>query len=63
MIEEYQYFLFSGYVTAPEAFSASANYVTGGYDIAKAIAEKIGGKGNVLLVSGIAGFLLLIVLM
>jgi|TARA_B110000114_G_C15098575_1_gene403402 ribose transport system substrate-binding protein len=49
-------FSFSGYVTAPEAFSASANYVTGGYDIAKAIAEKIGGKGNVLLVSGIAGF-------
>jgi ribose transport system substrate-binding protein len=49
-------FSFSGYLTAPEAFSASANYVTGGYDIAKAIAEKIGGKGNVLLVSGIAGF-------
>ena len=49
-------FSFSGYLTAPEAFSASANYVTGGYDIAKAVADKIGGKGNILLVSGIAGF-------
>ncbi len=48
-------FSFSGYLTAPEAFSASANYVTGGYDIATSIIEKIGGKGNVLLVSGIAG--------
>jgi ribose transport system substrate-binding protein len=49
-------FSFSGYLTAPEAFSASANYVTGGYDIASSIINKIGGKGNVLLVSGIAGF-------
>jgi len=48
-------FSFSGYVTAPEAISASANYVDGGYRIAKSLAEKIGGKGNVLLVSGIAG--------
>ncbi len=48
-------FSYSGYVTAPEAISVSANYVDGGYQIAKAIAEKIGGKGNVLLVSGISG--------
>jgi ribose transport system substrate-binding protein len=48
-------FSYSGYVTAPEAVSASANYVDGGYQIAKAIAEKTGGKGNVLLVSGISG--------
>ncbi|WP_151118204.1 ABC transporter substrate-binding protein [Hypericibacter adhaerens] len=48
-------FSYSGYVTAPEAISVSANYVDGGYQIAKAIAEKIKGKGNVLLVSGIAG--------
>src|SRR4029079_4331935 len=47
-------FSYSGYVTAPEAVSASANYVDGGYQIAKGIAEKIKGKGNVLLVSGIA---------
>ena len=48
-------FSYSGYVTAPEAINASANYVDGGYQIAKAIAQKIGGKGNVLLVSGISG--------
>ncbi len=48
-------FSFSGYVTAPEAISGSANYVDGGYQIAKSLLKKIGGKGNVLLVSGIAG--------
>lgn len=48
-------FSYSGYVTAPEAVSASANYVDGGYQVAKGIAEKIKGKGNVLLVSGIPG--------
>ncbi|MER8695310.1 ABC transporter substrate-binding protein [Mesorhizobium opportunistum] len=48
-------FSYSGYVTAPEAISASANYVDGGYQIAKGIFETIKGKGNVLLVSGIAG--------
>ena len=46
---------YSGYVTAPEALSVSANYVDGGYQIAKGIIAKMGGKGNLLLVSGIAG--------
>ncbi len=32
-----------------------ANYVDGGYELAKAVIEKIGGKGNILMVSGIAG--------
>lgn len=48
-------FSFSGYVTSPYAISESANYVDGGYKIAKGLAQKIGGKGNVLLVSGIPG--------
>lgn len=48
-------FSWSGYVTSPYAISASANYNDGGYRIAKSFAERLGGKGNVLLVSGIPG--------
>ncbi len=48
-------FSFSGYVTSPDAIGEGSNLVDGGYQAAKSIAEKIGGKGNVLLVSGIAG--------
>ena len=32
-----------------------ANYIDGGYQLAKSVIEKIGGKGNILMVSGIAG--------
>jgi ribose transport system substrate-binding protein len=46
---------YSGYLTAPEALSVSANYVDGGYQIASGIIKKMGGKGNLLLVSGING--------
>ena len=46
---------YDGFVTAPEAISAMANYVDGGYQLAKSVIEKIGGKGNILMVSGIAG--------
>ncbi len=46
---------YDGFVSAPEAVSAMANYVDGGYELAKAVIEKIGGKGNILMVSGIAG--------
>ncbi len=46
---------FDGFVTAPEAESAMANYVDGGYQLAKSVIQKIGGKGNILMVSGIAG--------
>jgi ribose transport system substrate-binding protein len=45
----------SGYVTSPYALNTSANYTAGGYDIGKWMADEIGGKGNVLLVSGIPG--------
>ena len=48
-------FSWSGYVTSPLAVSAAANYADGGYQIAKSMFDRIGGKGNVLLVSGIAG--------
>lgn len=46
---------FDGFVTAPDAISAMANYVDGGYQLAKSVIQKIGGKGNILMVSGIAG--------
>lgn len=48
-------FSWSGYVTSPYAVNASANYTDGGYKIGKWLAEEIGKKGNVLLVSGIPG--------
>lgn len=48
-------FSYSGFVTSPYAVSSSANYTDGGYQIAKSLFDKIGKKGNVLLVSGIPG--------
>ena len=45
----------SGYLTSPKAISAAANYTDGGYQIAKSIFNRIGGQGNVLLVTGIPG--------
>jgi ribose transport system substrate-binding protein len=47
---------FSGYVTSPYALNASENQTQGGYLATKWLAEEIGGKGEVLLVSGIPGF-------
>ncbi|ENN83757.1 putative sugar ABC transporter, substrate-binding protein (plasmid) [Rhizobium freirei PRF 81] len=49
-------FSFSGYVTSPYAINATENNTQGGYTAAKWLAEEIGGKGNVLTVSGIPGF-------
>ncbi|MBX3597544.1 MAG: ABC transporter substrate-binding protein [Rhizobiaceae bacterium] len=46
---------YDGFVTAPEALSVTPNFVDGGYQIAKSVIEKMGGKGNLLYVSGIAG--------
>ncbi|GAB5468431.1 MAG: hypothetical protein Kilf2KO_14610 [Rhodospirillales bacterium] len=48
-------FSYSGYLTSPYALNASSNYTDGGYQIAKALIEEVGGKGNFLLVSGIPG--------
>lgn len=46
---------YDGFVTAPEALSVTPNFVDGGYQIAKAVIDKMGGKGNLLYVSGIPG--------
>ncbi len=48
-------FSYSGYLTSDYALNASSNYTDGGYQIAKALIEEVGGKGNFLLVSGIPG--------
>jgi ribose transport system substrate-binding protein len=48
-------FSYSGYLTSDKALNASANYTLGGYEIAKALITEAGGKGDFLLVSGIAG--------
>lgn len=49
-------FSFSGYVTSPYAITASENNMQGGYVAAEWLGNKLGGKGNVLMVSGIPGF-------
>ena len=49
-------FSVSGYVTSPYAISATENNAQGGYTAAKWLSKEIGGKGNVLVVSGIPGF-------
>jgi ribose transport system substrate-binding protein len=49
-------FSFSGFVTSPLAISATENQAQGGYTATKWLGQEIGGKGNVLLVSGIPGF-------
>lgn len=48
-------FAYSGYVTSPYAINVAANHMQGGYDMAKWLAEEIGGKGNVVLASGLPG--------
>ena len=48
-------FSYSGYLTSENALNASSNYAQGGYEIASALIEEVGGEGNFLLVSGIAG--------
>jgi ribose transport system substrate-binding protein len=46
---------YDGFVTSPEAISATPNFVEGAYQITKSVIEKMGGKGNLLMVSGVAG--------
>lgn len=48
-------FSYSGYLTSDKALNASSNYAQGGFEIARALIEEVGGAGNFLLVSGIAG--------
>ncbi|AZO75988.1 ABC transporter substrate-binding protein [Mesorhizobium sp. M1D.F.Ca.ET.043.01.1.1] len=46
---------FSGYVTSPLAINATENAVQNGYIAGEWLAKEMGGKGNILLVSGIPG--------
>ncbi len=48
-------FTWSGYLTSPYSLNVSANYKQAGKDAATWLANKIGGKGNVLNVVGIPG--------
>jgi ribose transport system substrate-binding protein len=45
----------SAYVTSPYAINVDSNYSRWGFEMMEAIAKGLGGKGNVLLVEGIAG--------
>ena len=45
----------SSSVTSPYAINVDSNYARWGYDMGSAIKKALGGKGNVLMVEGIAG--------
>jgi len=45
----------AGAVTSPYAINVNSNYWKWGYDMMKGIGERLGGKGNVLMVEGLAG--------
>lgn len=42
-------------VTSLAAFNVDSNYYKWGYDMARNLSEELGGKGNVVMVEGIAG--------
>lgn len=48
-------FSFTGYLTSPYAVNSSNNYQLGGFQAASALAEQLGGEGNILVVEGIPG--------
>jgi len=48
-------FSLTGYLTSPYSINSSVNYQVAGFEIGKALADQIGGKGNVLVVEGIPG--------
>ncbi|MBN9057532.1 MAG: ABC transporter substrate-binding protein, partial [Rhizobiales bacterium] len=48
-------FAYSGYTTSPYSINVAANHMQGGFDMAKWLADEMGGKGNVVLVSGVPG--------
>jgi ribose transport system substrate-binding protein len=45
----------AGSVTSPNAVNVDSNYARWGYEMIAAIGKELGGKGNVLVVEGIAG--------
>jgi len=48
-------FSLTGYLTSPYSVNSSVNYQVAGFEIGKAMADQLGGKGNVLVVEGIPG--------
>lgn len=48
-------FSLTGYLTSPYAINSSVNYQVAGFEIGKAMADQLGGTGNVLVVEGIPG--------
>jgi ribose transport system substrate-binding protein len=48
-------FSFTGYLTSPYAVNSSNNYQLGGFQVGTEMAAELNGKGNVLVVEGIAG--------
>ncbi len=48
-------FSFVGYLTSPYSINSSNNYQLGGYQVGEWMAKELHGKGNVLIVEGIAG--------
>ncbi len=48
-------FTMTGYLTSEFSTNSSVNYQLAGFEIGKAMAEQLGGKGKVLVVEGIPG--------
>jgi len=48
-------FAYSGYTTSPYSINVAANHMQGGFDMATWLAGEMGGKGNLVLVSGVPG--------
>jgi ribose transport system substrate-binding protein len=48
-------FSFTGYLTSPYAVNSSNNYQLGGFQVGTEMAAQLNGKGNILVVEGIAG--------
>jgi ribose transport system substrate-binding protein len=45
----------SAFVTSPYAINVDSNFNRWGYEMMQAVSDELGGKGNVLMVEGIAG--------
>jgi ribose transport system substrate-binding protein len=45
----------TGFLTSPYSVNSSVNYQLAGFELGKWLADELGGKGNVMVVSGIPG--------
>jgi ribose transport system substrate-binding protein len=48
-------FSLTGFLTSPYSVNSSVNYQLAGFELGKWLADELGGKGNVMVVSGIPG--------